>query len=433
MKAMKKILCIILFTGLLLTQVITVSAEIDAKEAKTTLNENKLYAQSAVLMDAESGRILYSKNADEPKPMASTTKIMTCILALEKGNLEETVTVSKYAASMPDVQLNMKEGEQYFLKDLLYSLMLESHNDSAVAIAEHIAGGDVADFAAMMNQKAKEIGCTDTWFITPNGLDATEIFTTPEGEKIEKVHSTTAADLAKIMAYCITDSPKKEDFLEITRTASYQFQNAAADNTGQIKAGGRSFSCNNHNAFLSMMEGALSGKTGFTGKAGYCYVGALKRDDRTFVVALLACGWPNNKSYKWSDTKNLMNFGLENFEYTTIGEIREAEAGIEPIEVNNGQTLYIGGKAYTEVEIRQNDEKEDCRGILLQEGENIETLREIPKSLEAPVTAGTQIGKISYRVDGKVYWEDILLAAKDVPAIDFYWCLEKIISGYCLK
>lgn len=249
MKAMKKILCIILFTGLLLTQVITVSAEIDAKEAKTTLNENKLYAQSAVLMDAESGRILYSKNADEPKPMASTTKIMTCILALEKGNLEETVTVSKYAASMPDVQLNMKEGEQYFLKDLLYSLMLESHNDSAVAIAEHIAGGDVADFAAMMNQKAKEIGCTDTWFITPNGLDATEIFTTPEGEKIEKVHSTTAADLAKIMAYCITASPKKEDFLEITRTASYQFQNAAADNTGQIKAGGRSFSCNNHNAF----------------------------------------------------------------------------------------------------------------------------------------------------------------------------------------
>lgn len=433
MKVIKKMLCIGLLTGLLLTQVITVSAAKDVEKIKTNLNENKLYAQSAVLMDAESGRILYCKNSDEQKPMASTTKIMTCILALEKGNPEETVTVSKYAASMPDVQLNIKEGEQYFLKDLLYSLMLESHNDSAVAIAEHIAGGDVADFAAMMNQKAKEIGCTDTWFITPNGLDATETFTTPEGEKIEKIHSTTAADLARIMAYCITASPKKEDFLEITRTASYQFHNVTADEAGGISAGGRSFSCNNHNAFLSMMEGALSGKTGFTGKAGYCYVGALKREDRTFVVALLACGWPNHKSYKWSDTKELMNFGLENFEYREINGIREAEKGIEPIEVKNGQTPYIGGMAYTEVEIRQNDRSEHCRGILLQEGEKIEPLREIPKILEAPVTAGTQIGKISYSVEGEIYWEDILLAAEDVPAIDFYWCLEKIISGYCLK
>ena len=98
--------------------------------------------------------------------MASTTKIMTCIIALENGNMEDVVTVSSYAAGMPDVQLNIRAGEQYYLKDLMYSLMLESHNDSAVAIAEHI-GGTVEGFATMMNDKARALGCYDTNFITP--------------------------------------------------------------------------------------------------------------------------------------------------------------------------------------------------------------------------------------------------------------------------
>ena len=146
-----------------------------------------------------------------------------------------------------------------------------------------------------MNEKAKELGCMDTHFVTPNGLD---------GEDEEGIHSTTAADLARIMKYCIMDSPKKEEFLKITRTASYQFGD---------REGKRSFSCNNHNAFLNMMEGALSGKTGFTGDAGYCYVGSLRRNDRTFIVALLACGWPNNKGYKWKDTRALMEYGLANY------------------------------------------------------------------------------------------------------------------------
>ena len=172
---------------------------------KQELPPLKLYAKSAVLMDAASGRVLYSKNGDEQLPMASTTKIMTLILTLERADLDDTVTVSAYAASMPDVQLNIREGEQYRLKDLLYSLMLESHNDSAVAIAEHV-GGSVEEFAAMMNQKAREIGCTNTWFITPNGLDATAEYTNAQGEKETRTHVTTAEDLARIMSYCIEKS-----------------------------------------------------------------------------------------------------------------------------------------------------------------------------------------------------------------------------------
>ena len=130
----------------------------------------ELYALSAVLMDGETGRVLYGKEAYRARPNASTTKVMTCILALELGNGDDYVQVSKEAASQPQTHLGMKEGQQFYLEDLLYSLMLKSHNDTAVAIAEHI-GGSVKKFAALMNQKAKKLGCTDTHFVTPNGLD----------------------------------------------------------------------------------------------------------------------------------------------------------------------------------------------------------------------------------------------------------------------
>ena len=230
-----------------------------------------LYAHSAVLMDGSSGRILFGKNETEVLPMASTTKIMTCILTLESGRTEETATVSANAAAQPKVHLGVQSGEEFYVKDLLYSLMLESHNDSAVVIAEHI-GGSVQGFAEMMNEKAAKLGCADTHFITPNGLDAAD----GGGE-----HATTAADLARIMRYCVSESPRREEFLEITQTRSYSFSN---------KEGSRSFSCQNHNAFMDMMEGVVSGKTGFTSAAGYCYVCALEREGRLFIAALLACG-----------------------------------------------------------------------------------------------------------------------------------------------
>ena len=260
-------------------------------KAAGKMDDSKLHAICACLYDATNERVLYSKNGDEVRAMANTTKIMTCILALEYGNLDDIVTVSKYAASMPDVQLNAKENEQYRLGDLLYSLMLESHNDVAVIIAEHISGS-VLEFSKLMNDKARDLCCFDTYFITPNGLDGS---INKDGKTLK--HSTTATDLAKIMAYCI----KNPKFLEITTTKSYTF------NTKK-------------NAFLDMMEGVISGKTGFTGDAGYCYVCAFKKDGKTFVVTLLGCGWPNNKTYKWQDSKYLLNYGLDNYESKTINE-----------------------------------------------------------------------------------------------------------------
>ena len=264
--------------SLILTMAILLFSNIEVLAADPP-KESELYAKSAVLMDADSGRILYEKNGYEALANASTTKILTCIVALENCDLDSQVTVSSYAASQPKVHLGMREGQTFILKDLLYGLMLESYNDCAVAIAEYIAG-DVKGFAQMMNDKAKEIGCEDSYFITPNGLD---------GKDETSFHHTTAADLAKIMRYCIKISPKTAEFLEITRTSQHSFSDMDGTST---------YCCNNHNAFLQMMDGALSGKTGFTGTAGYCYIGALEREGRTYIVALLACGWPNNKTYK---------------------------------------------------------------------------------------------------------------------------------------
>lgn len=226
------------------------------------LKESELYARSACLMDADSGRVLYGKEEKVKLPMASTTKIMTCILALENGHADDLVTVSAEAARQPKVHLGAEEGEQFLLNDLLYALMLNSDNDAAVMIGEHI-GGSVEGFAEMMNKKAIEIGCENTYFITPNGLDA-------ENEK--GIHGSTAEDMAKILRYCIMQSPQKDIFLEITRMPSYTFWNNSHTKT---------YNCTNHNAFLGMMDGALTGKTGFTADAGYCYVGAVRWEGKT--------------------------------------------------------------------------------------------------------------------------------------------------------
>ncbi len=384
---------------------------------KQSLDPGALYAQSAVLMDGSSGRILYEKNGSEFLANASTTKILTCILALEKGHKEDLVTVSEYAASMPDVQLNIRAGETYLLEDLLYSLMLESHNDTAVAIAEHIAGS-CESFARMMNQKAREIGCRNTFFLTPNGLDATRTIGGKGSETSSRSHGTTANDLALLMRYCIQLSPQREEFIRITGTLQHRFFNLVKNEKGGWSQGERQFLCQNHNTFLQLMEGAFSGKTGFTNKAGYCYVGALKQDERTYIVALLACGWPYNRDYKWEDSKKLMEYGLEHYKFVPFEEVWPKWEDVLKTEVENGKT------AFAELEWIRESEGE---GILLGNDETLScTVRQEP--LTAPLKQGQKAGEVVYLLNGEEWKKDILVCKTEVEGIDFVWCLEK-----CLK
>lgn len=373
-------------------------------EKETADSPGSLYALSAVLMDGESGRILYEKDGETPRPNASTTKVMTCILALENGAGDDYVMVSDKAAAQPDVQLGMREGEQYYLEDLLYSLMLMSHNDTAVAIAEHI-GGSTEGFARMMNEKAKEIGCTDTYFITPNGLDA---------EDGKGVHHTTARDLALIMRYAI----RSETFLKITQTREYSFTDLNEK---------REFSVHNTNALLTMTDGVLSGKTGFTGDAGYCYVCACEKDEKTFVVSLLGCGWPNNKGYKWKDSVKLLDYGEDNFDYEKFWkDLKFPEVPVKDgVEKNSsfGDTAVVSG-------IPSVSEKEKNKKILMKKGEKISCRLEMPEKLQAPVKKGNRIGTLIYSLGEEELASYPVLADRNVEKVSYGWCVDQVFHDF---
>lgn len=396
---------------------------VKADEQERQQIPSQLYARSAALVDADSGRVLIGKEEHVMRPMASTTKILTCILALERGNLEDLVTASANAAAQPKVHLGMTEGEQFYLKDLLYSLMLESHNDSAVAIAEHLAGS-VPEFAKWMNEKAEEIGCTEAHFVTPNGLD---------GEDAGGTHSISAADLAKIMSYCVLHSPKAAEFLAVTQTPSYSFFDAE---------GKGSFACNNHNAFLQMMDGVISGKTGFTGDAGYCYVGALQSEGRTFVVALLACGWPNNKNYKWSDTRKLMEYGITHYQYEEVWKIPE----LSKIPVEDGiSEKGLFGEVETEVAVKESGsrkmvlagadevggaEKERGQQILISADDVTEEKVEVPEKLTAPVEKGMPVGRVTYFLNGEECGSDQIIVKDTIGQRTFAWIALKMCEMF---
>ncbi len=387
-------------------------------KAETTEGESpgSLYATSACLYDAASGRVLYEKNAQTRLPMASTTKIMTLIVILENAKLDEIVQVSSNAARQPDVQLNINTGEQYYVKDLLYSLMLESHNDVAVALAEHV-GGSVEGFCTMMNQKAAELGLTDTCFETPNGLDSEN-------------HFTTAVELAKIAAYAL----KNDDFIKITNTSSYRFNELTT---------GRSFTVSNKNRFLYMMEGAIGMKTGFTGRAGYCFVGALRRDGYELVSVVLASGWPPNKEYKWSDTKKLMNYGLEYFKQENIwkqseiyinGELRQEtiiwEDYSTPLSalcslVPDTLPVTDGAADTVFIEVQETELEED---MLLAEWEDVKVKIEHLPGLKAPINSGTVVGVLRAEVDGETREALEIRTAEDVERFDFSYCIRQILK-----
>lgn len=378
------------------------------------LKDNDLYALSACLMDADSGRVLYGKNVDEVRAMASTTKIMTLIIALEYGNAEDTVTISPYAASMPDVQLNVRAGEQYRLGDLCYAMMLESYNDIAAAIAEHIgmayADIDINDtekrsiddsrkcvsaFAGLMNDKARVLGCENTYFITPNGLDAED-----ENGK----HSTTARELALIASYAV----KKDDFNAITGTKQYSF--------GEIN-GKRSCNVYNKDAFLNQMSGAFGIKTGFTGNAGYCFVGALKSDGRTFISVVLGSGWPSARTYKWKDTRKLMEYGINNFFeqkiFTTVEEYKS-------VEVTDG----IGDSVGTRIEGELS--------MLISSSDEVKVVYELEDSVKAPVYENDKLGKAIVYVNGERVALFPITASGDVKLVGFNWFLKELMKAFCL-
>ncbi len=238
-----------------------------------------LSSDCAILIQADTGKVIYAKNETVRHANASTTKILTCILALENASMTDKVTVSENAASQEPTKLYMNAGDSFYMKDLLYSLMLPSHNDTAVAIAEHISGS-TGEFVKLMNQKAKSIGCTNTRFATPNGLDA------------GYTHYTTASDLAKIASYAW----KNSTFRKIVKTSSYSFRS--------IK--GSSYTVTTTNSLLGSLPGVNGMKTGYTNKAGYCFVGTVKaKNGKTYISVVLG---GSTSTMRWNDSSTLLKY-----------------------------------------------------------------------------------------------------------------------------
>jgi len=346
-------------------------------------------AAAAILMDAETGRVLWGKQEHEPMAMASTTKIMTAVLAIESGRMDETVTVSKRAAAAPKVKMHLSAGEKIRLGDLMLALMLESSNDAAVAVAEHL-GGTVEDFCAQMTAKAREIGAINTVFETPSGLDAGN-------------HHSTAYDLAMITRYALT----VPGFIELTNTAHASFSSDK-----------RSYTKNNKNRLLNEFQGANGVKTGFTNKAGHCFVGAAKRDGMQLISVVLASGWgEKGRAQKWVDTKEVLSYGFDNYEFETI-ITEDTHAGEMPVTRSRCTAIeYVYAEG---VKIPLNPE----------EKADVTVEQFVPTSVQAPVDVGQLMGSARVYIVEDFYCEVELHSTQAAARHDLKTSLEKVVNGF---
>lgn len=325
-------------------------------------------AQSAILIEKNSGRILYAKNAESKLPIASTTKIMTALCALNAfgENINNVVEISANAAGVEGSSMYLERGEKMTVAELLYGLMLSSGNDAAVAIAETVSGTP-EKFAELMNNTAHDIGADSTHFTNPNGL--------PDDE-----HYSTAHDMAKITAAALNNP----QFAEIVKTKTYKI-------TGEGKAYPRTLT--NHNKLLNMYDGCIGVKTGFTKAAGRCLVSAAERNGMTLVCVTL------NAPSDWSDHSALFDYGFDAFEYKKIIDSHTPMASID-----------VTGSAEGAVPIYP--ERDIFYPLTSEESFSVDT--QIFPEISAPLSKGESVGKIKFSAAQTANEEINLIVNSDI-------------------
>ena len=310
-------------------------------------------AHAAALIDADSGRILWTKNADEQMSMASTTKIMTALVAIENADIKGEVVIPAKAVGVEGSSVCLKEGEILTLEELLYAMLLESANDAAAAIAIHV-GGSIEDFAMMMNERAAQMGLESTSFANPHGLDA-------EG------HFTTAHELAVIAAEAL----KNPDFAKMVSTYRHQIPFGKESRRYLL----------NHNKMLKLYDGAIGVKTGFTKKSGRCLVSAAERDGLRLVAVTL------NAPSDWSDHRAMLDYGFENYEMREI--VKPGEFGF--------RLSCIGGEE-PEITVTNTEGFKVC----MKKGDSdVKVTVNLPRFVYAPVEAGENLGEVIIKKNGE--------------------------------
>lgn len=350
-------------------------------EAVKTSGKPVIDAAAAVVMDFASGRVLYSKNAIKRRAIASTTKIMTAIVAIENGCMEDTVVISNKAASVWGSTINLKKDSKYKLEELLYGLLLNSGNDASIAIAEHI-GGSVDEFVKMMNAKAVDLGAADTAFVNTHGLDA-------EG------HFSTAYDMALIARYAL----KNKQFSKIVGTVNKNIPGRQLYNTNEM---------------LRLYQGADGVKTGYTGKAGRCLVTSATRNGMRLISVVL--GSPT--TYKRAlSTKSMLDYVFANYKKRML--LTEGKE-VAKIPVYKGVDEYAIIKTTESIEIPLSDE----------EYAKLNTRVVVPEGLTAPIYAGIDSGCMEFEVDGEIIAQTTLKTWYNVERKGFEYYLGAIFKRW---
>lgn len=323
-------------------------------------------AHAAILIEAGSGDVIYEKNSHEKLPMASTTKIMTALVALEEGDLSKTVQIAEAACGVEGSSIYLTAGEELTLEDLLYALMLESANDAAAAIACEIAGG-IEPFAERMNRLAETIGLTESHFTNPHGLD-------------DDAHYTTAHDLAKLTAYAL----QNEQFRKIVSTYRHQIPLRGDEGVRVLL---------NHNKLLRMSEDVIGVKTGFTKHSGRCLVSAAERDGVCVIAVTL------NAPDDWRDHTFLHEIGFAQYHVEHLAEAGQFTYEIPCPTAENGSVTVTNT---------------DSLSVCLKNGTEVTYSAEAPHLQMPPVTVGDVLGRVVFTADGKILGEIPLYAQTTV-------------------
>ena len=313
------------------------------------------------------GRVIFAQNADEQLPMASTTKIMSTLLALESGGLDTPFTVDAQAIRVEGSSMGLKEGDTVTLRALCYGMMLPSGNDAANAAAVRVAGG-IPDFVELMNQKAAQLGMENTSFGTPSGLDA-------DG------HHSTARDMAMLLREALKN-PEFE-IISSSKTAKLSYGNPPYDRW-----------LTNHNRLLWSCEGTIGGKTGFTKESGRCLISAVRRDGVTLICATLGC--PDD----WNVHSSLYKTG---FAALSPVDLSSYYAGLRlPVIGGTGDVTVTGGQTA-------------LLPLAPDEAKGLVVSVQLPPFLYAPVEQGEFVGTVAYSMGSVVLWKEELKAANAVP------------------
>ena len=384
MKQLKSIVIFTIIILLLLPVSFSLASDIDTSDYNPdNLTTN---SDSIILMDAKTGNILYSKNAFEKKYPASTTKLMTAILTLENCKLTDVVTVSHNAIFSIPIgysHASLQEGEELTVEELLNVLLIPSANDAAVALAEHIAGS-VENFATMMNNKAKELGCLNTNFINPNGVH-------------DNNHYSTAYDLALIGQYAM----KFDDILRIAKVTQYTLPK-----TNKYDEENRIF--NTTNGLVNKNEkyyypNCTGLKTGYTDKSGYCIVATAEKNGVELLEVVLGS---ESISDRYEDCIELFDYGFENYSNQNLVSANEI---IENIEIAGAtketKNLDIIAKSNIDVLLKNNIDIN-----------SLDRKVEINENLSAPISEGAVVGKVTYTIDDKDYSTDLIASSTVVPS-----------------